>query len=250
MTFPVDIHIGSARINVHFVFETLGMIVGFRYFLYTRKRTEDVIETGDRVWILIGAAIGALLLSRIAGALENPVLWAQNKANPLFYFTNKTIVGGLVGGLIGVEVIKKIIGVKSSSGDLFTFPIIISLIIGRIGCFLSGLEDFVYGVPTALPWGIDFGDGIHRHPVALYEIAFLGVLFFVLTQLRKRFVLENGSLFKLFMFFYFLFRFCIEYIKPVFVFSFGLSTIQLFCLAGLIYYYRIIATPKYLLKTG
>ena len=54
-------------------------------------------------------------------------------------------MGGLFGGLLGVELAKKIIGEKQSSGDLFVFPIILGIFIGRIGCFLSGINEFTYG---------------------------------------------------------------------------------------------------------
>ena len=70
---------------------------------------------------------------------------------------NKTIVGGFVGGLIGVELVKKRIGITTSSGDLMVYPLILAMIIGRTGCFLGGLEDGTFGIATTLPWGIDFG---------------------------------------------------------------------------------------------
>lgn len=43
--------------------------------------------------------------------------------------------------------------------------------VGRLGCFFAGLPDYTYGVPTDLPWGVNFGDGVPRHPVQLYESA-------------------------------------------------------------------------------
>lgn len=56
-------------------------------------------------------------------------------------------------------------------------------------------------------------------------------------------------MFKIFMIGYLFFRFLLDFIKPHFIFSFGLSTIQVVCLAGLIYYYRYIIAPKKLLIT-
>ena len=79
----------------------------------------------------------------------------------------------MLGGLAGVELIKKTIKEKLASGDLFTYPIILALIIGRIGCFSMGVYEETYGSPTSLPWGMNFGDNILRHPVCLYEIIFL-----------------------------------------------------------------------------
>ena len=58
--------------------------------------------------------------------------------------------------------------------------------LGRIGCFLAGLADMTYGTPTTLPWGRDFGDGIGRHPVQLYESpAMLVFLGWFLAWLRR-----------------------------------------------------------------
>ncbi len=76
--------------------------------------------------------------------------------------------------MIGVEWVKRAIGARGSSGDAFALPLIVGIAIGRIGCFLAGLGDHTYGNPTALPWGVDFGDGVPRHPTAV--VAFLILL--------------------------------------------------------------------------
>jgi hypothetical protein len=88
----------------------------------------------------------------------------------------KTIVGALIFGLISVELIKRYIGVRQSTGDLYAIPLALGIAIGRIGCFLTGLSDNTYGTPTNLPWAINFGDNILRHPTQLYEIIFLLLL--------------------------------------------------------------------------
>jgi phosphatidylglycerol---prolipoprotein diacylglyceryl transferase len=135
-------------VSLHVLFETLGMAVGFRYFVWLRGKQPDRIHDVNRVWIIIGAAFGALVFSRLAGALENPVNLFHTKHLLLYLFANKTIVGGLLGGLLMVEVTKKIIHERSSSGDLFTYPLILAMMIGRIGCFTSGMEEETYGIPT------------------------------------------------------------------------------------------------------
>ena len=249
MHFPITIEIGSLKMLLHAILEPLGMFIGFRYFLFLRKGNGDQIESGQRLWILIGAIFGALIGSRLVGGLENPAELAK-APNPLIYFyTNKTVVGGFLGGLFGVELVKKLIGEKHSSGDLFTFPMILALIIGRMGCFSMGIYEETYGVETNFFTGMNLGDGLQRHPVTLYEIVFLMMLWIGIRNLEKRFTLVDGGRFKIFMIAYIFFRFVIDFIKPHYTFSFGLSTIQLVCLGGLIYYAAYIFKPKKLIVT-
>jgi phosphatidylglycerol---prolipoprotein diacylglyceryl transferase len=153
----------------------------------------------------------------------------------------------LLGGLIGVEVTKKILGVKSSSGDLMTFPIILALIIGRIGCFAEGLRETTFGTETKLFTGIDFGDGVMRHPLQLYEIAILMSLWLFLFSFGKKYVLKDGSRFKIFLSVYLLQRFLFEFLKPNSFLLFGFSSIQIACLAGMTYYYKVFLFPKTLI---
>jgi prolipoprotein diacylglyceryltransferase len=167
--------------------------------------------------------------------------------NPVFDFNvdlmmqllnSKTIMGGLFGGLLGVELAKKIIGEKQSSGDLFVFPIIAGIFIGRIGCFLSGTNEFTYGRETSFFLGMDLGDGLLRHPTALYEIIFLAILFVFLQKFKGKMSLKNGLLFQYFMISYFTFRFFVEFIKPNVFYVFGLSSIQILCLICILYYHQ------------
>ena len=233
----------------HFLMELAAFFMGFRYYLSLRKGYEDPISGSNRVWILIGAAFGAFLFSRILGSLENPVAFFNGEQHFLYYYANKTIVGGLLGGLLGVELIKKAIGERSSSGDLFVYPLLLAIIIGRIGCFSAGVYEETYGIASSLPWAMDLGDGIRRHPVALYEIFFLAILWVSLKMSEQYTERENGLKFRVFMVFYLLFRLSLDFIKPGFRFSFGLSVIQLACLVGLLYYGKTVISV-FSLKKG
>jgi phosphatidylglycerol:prolipoprotein diacylglycerol transferase len=244
--FPLNISLGSVVIPVHLICETLAYIVGYRYYSYLRKHQTDLISTENRLIIFIGAAFGAFIGSHVIGVLENPNLLSQ--FNLIYFMANKTIVGGMLGGLIGVELTKKQINVKVSSGDMMVYPLILAMIIGRIGCFLAGLEDGTYGIASNLPWAINFGDGVYRHPTNLYEILFWLMLWVGLQAVEGKNYFTNGSRFKVFMVSYLLFRLLIEFIKPAYFFSFGLSVIQLVCIAGIFYYYKVFIYPSKLIK--
>lgn len=247
MTFPWQLEIGSVQIPYHVILETAGIFIGFRYFLYLRSKKNDIIPTSNRLWILIGAIFGSVIGSRLIGGLENPLAMIHAE-NILFHFVeNKTIVGGLLGGLAGVEFIKKRIGEKQRSGDLFTYPLLMAMIIGRIGCFSMGVHEETYGTVTDLPFGFDLGDGEQRHPVTLYEIVFLICLWTAILLLEKNYSLAPGGQFKIFMISYLLFRFLLDFIKPHYTFPMALSTIQLTCILGLLYYSAYIIKPKKLL---
>lgn len=245
MHFPVNIPIGKSSIPIHFVCETLAYFLGYRYYAYLRRNTTDLISSEHRLLIFVGAAAGAFIGSHVIGVLENPLLLSH--LNITYFMSNKTITGGLLGGLIGVELTKKQIGVTVSSGDMMVYPLILAMIIGRTGCFLAGLEDGTYGIASHLPWAIDFGDGVRRHPTNLYEILFWFLLWIGLRPLESRWTLANGSRFKLFMASYMVFRLLIEFIKPDYFFSFGLSVIQLVCIGGILYYYQVFIHPKKLI---
>ncbi|MEZ4801519.1 MAG: prolipoprotein diacylglyceryl transferase [Gelidibacter sp.] len=239
MDIPFEPSLFGIRINTHLILEYVAFFVAFRYYMYLRKRSQDPINTMNRLSIILGAVIGALIGSRLFGFLENPMVQIT-KDNIIQLLNAKTIMGGLFGGLLGVEISKKIIGETQSSGDLFAFPIILGIFIGRIGCFLSGINEFTYGKTTSFFLGMDLGDGLIRHPLALYELFFLIFLFIFLKQLQKHRNLESGMLFKYFMILYFSFRFLIEFLKPNTFFVIGLSSIQILCLICLLYYYTTI----------
>ncbi len=235
MQFPISFTLFGEPVPWHVVIEPLAMLIGFRYYAWLRKRQGDAIENNSRTWIIIGAIFGALAGSRLIGGLENipQMLAAPNKW--LYFYQNKTVLGGFLGGLAGVEIIKKITGEKRNSGDLFVYPLLLALIIGRTGCFAMGIYEETYGLPTTFITGMHLGDQWLRHPVALYEIAFLLLLWIVLKRFQQTHILAGGLLFKLFIIAYCIFRFMLDYLKPHYSIA-GLSVIQITSLAGICYY--------------
>lgn len=181
--------------------------------------------------VIAAAAIGAVLGSRILAVLQQaPRLtptW-QSMVRP----GGKTIVGGLLGGWVAVEMVKQLRGIPSRTGDLFVVPLCIGIAVGRVGCLLPGLADDTYGTPTTLHWGVDFGDGIVRHPTQLYEVVVLGALGFLLNRYNRQSHPE-GATFRLFMAAYLAWRLAVDFIKPQPLVN-GLSLIQWSCVAGLV----------------
>lgn len=220
---------------IHFAFESLAYSTGFWYYLRERRRSGDVITTHSRWWVVAAAIAGAAIGSRVLFWLEDPRETLAHWRDLSFLMSGKTVVGGFTGGLIAVELVKWRIGVREATGDLFAVPLALGMAIGRIGCFLSGLDDHTYGVATTLPWGVDFGDGVRRHPTQVYEILFALALAGALFMFAKR-PHRQGDVFKLFLGSYMAFRVVVDMLKPGVSVALGLTAIQWTALAVVVYY--------------
>ncbi|HMB29441.1 MAG TPA: prolipoprotein diacylglyceryl transferase family protein [Blastocatellia bacterium] len=231
MTFRLHFHYAA---EAHFIFETLSYFIGFRIYLRSRKRRGDVVIDEHRWGLIAAALVGAAVGSKVLNWFVAPQILFHNWSDPYFLMSGKTVVGGLIGGLFAVEWTKRALGVRRRTGDLFAIPLCAGIAIGRVGCFLAGLQDDTYGVATGLPWGVDFGDGVARHPTQVYEVVWLCLVALWLWRLSRRSYRE-GDLFKTFMVAYFVFRFAVEFIKPGAPIA-GLTAIQWSCAAMLVYY--------------
>jgi len=216
-----------------------------------RRRFGDPIPTPLRWAVIAPAVAGAALGARLGFWLEDPLLTWRNVHNPAYLLSGKTIVGALAGGLLAVELVKRYVGLRESTGDLYAVPLATGIATGRLGCFFTGLSDNTCGTPSKLPWAVDFGDGIPRHPTQLYEILFLlfliPPLFYVLKRISPGCAVEDsiqnprflpGDAFRLFMVSYVTFRLLCDFIKPYPRLFLGLGGIQWGCVLLLFYYFR------------
>jgi len=219
----------------HFVFDVLAYSGGFRLFLWQRRRLGDSIDTPARWSVIAAAVFGAAIGSKVLFWLEDPGETLAHWNDPVFLLGGKTIVGGLIGGLVGVELEKRWAGITRRTGDLFAMPLAAGIAVGRIGCFLSGLPDRTYGTPSSVPWAVDFGDGIPRHPTQIYESIVMAAAAVLLGRLTCR-PHREGDVFKLFMTIYFALRLLVDVIKPEVRVLFGLSSLQWAAVAVLVYY--------------
>jgi phosphatidylglycerol---prolipoprotein diacylglyceryl transferase len=159
--------------------------------------------SGYAAALVIGAALGGY-------GLGTANLWLSG-----IDAIGRSILGALAGAILAIELFKRFRGIAGSTGLVFVAGFAVSVMIGRWGCFFSGLDDHTYGSPTSLPWGHDFGDGIARHPVQLYESASMAaflVVALVLMARRQPFFMANG--FYLMVAVYAGQRFVWEFLKP------------------------------------
>ncbi len=184
--------------------------------------------------LVFGAGLGAYLF----GSLN---LWLSGESG-----VARSVEGALAGGIVAIELYKLSAGITLRTGARFALPLAVGVAVGRLGCYFAGLDDFTYGTPTTLPWGHDFGDGILRHPVQLYEsaaMAAFAILYVLAVLNRKAFMITNG--FYLVLAYYGLQRFLWEFLKPYGALIGPLSLFHLLSLSILLYATVMLATaPK------
>ncbi len=138
----------------------------------------------------------------------------------------KTVVAGLAGAYLAVEVTKKIFHIRVKTGDTFALPLALALAVGRWGCFFNGC---CYGTATELPWGVSFrqknGSLLRCHPTQIYESLFHFAMAGVLLELTQQGVLKRQRL-KLYLICYGVYRFLTEFIRPEEKWLLGLTAYQ------------------------
>ena len=147
------------------------------------RRLASAADGGYFAALAVGAVVGAWAAGSLNTSLDvRPAL-------------SHSIVGALVGGIAAIEIYKSLRGIRGSTGSSFVGPFALGAVIGRFGCLFAGLPDRTYGTPTNLPWAVDLGDGIGRHPVQVYEslsMALFLVLHLLALRRRASWAMERG----------------------------------------------------------
>ncbi|WP_216822169.1 prolipoprotein diacylglyceryl transferase family protein [Novosphingobium sp. TH158] len=174
-----------------------------RRFPEMSRRLEGQTRTSYFIALAVGAVIGA---------------WAFGTANTSgsgHFAPSHSVAGALAGGIAAVELWKWRAGITRSTGAAFVLPLAVGIAVGRLGCFFAGTVDFTFGTPTGLPWAVDLGDGVGRHPVQLYESAAMGL--FALAYARALIARQGWTrehAFHAFAIVYAAQRFAWEFVKP------------------------------------
>jgi phosphatidylglycerol---prolipoprotein diacylglyceryl transferase len=221
-------HLWGMPIYAYETLVTTALLAGLALLWWDTRRhrgQDHIVEIA--VAALLGGAVGAKLLEWAF----NPDL-IRRAGWVAALLAGRTIIGGLLGGTLGVWFVKRRLGITGRRGNLLAAPVALGLAIGRVGCFLHGC---CFGTPTDLPWGVDFGDGITRHPTQLYEMLFALAAFVVLRAVRES-VTAPGRLWSGLMVAYLGFRFVEELVRAGPRGPLGLTLYQLAALAGLGYF--------------
>ena len=194
---------------IHSLFDLLALLVALAVYKLLPVAVGGVSAEPWKVhplYIAAGAG-GATVGAYLFGSAN---LWLSGIGG-----VARSIEGAIAGAIVGIELLKWRTGIRGSTGLRLVAPLTAAIAVGRLGCFFAGLDDMTYGTPTSLPWGVDFGDGVRRHPVQLYEAAVMAAFLFAFVLLLRH---EGRTMrragFYLFVAFYALQRFGWEFLKP------------------------------------
>jgi uncharacterized radical SAM superfamily Fe-S cluster-containing enzyme len=214
-----------------------GYLTAGLLFIALRKRWR--IAAGGRLTLrqmaglAAGIGVGSIAGAGVVGWLESiRPLWQVVTDGPLPP-ASQIALGAMLGGWMGLEIAKRLQQTTRPSGDVFVFPMLLAMAAGRVAAMLNPASGLRAGLPTDLPWGIDFGDGIARHPTQMYEVSWVILLAGIFVW-RLRSHRQRGCMFSQFVFAYLAFAFLIELVRPRYVMAgVPLSLLQCAALAGM-----------------
>ncbi|PWU14753.1 MAG: diacylglyceryl transferase [Verrucomicrobia bacterium] len=181
-----------------------GIAVSFWFWLRLARRDRRLLIIYAAA--LAGAFAGAKVVYFFAEGythLGASDMWLQ-------LATGKSILGGLLGGFLAVELAKRWIGYSGITGDWFAVIAPIGIIMGRIGCWMHGC---CRGIECAPAWFTTTdAAGVTRWPAVPIEIIF-NLLFLATVVLLRRGRLLPGQHFHLYLIAYGAFRFFHEYLR-------------------------------------
>jgi len=181
-----------------------GIVVSICLWAKLARRDDRLLMV--YVAALIGAFVGAKVFYLLVDGwrvIGRPDVWMQ-------LATGKTVLGALLGGYVGVEIAKRLVGYRGITGDWFALIAPVGIILGRIGCLLHGCCQGKVCEPTWFT--VTDSAGVTRWPSVPMEILFNVLAVAVFFFLRQRRVLA-GQHFHLYLIAYGAFRFFHEFLR-------------------------------------
>ena len=246
---PVAFQILSLEIRWYSLAYIFGIVLGWLLCKKVFIKNSSINEKFDDyiTYLIIGIIVGGRLGYIIFYNFD------YYTSNVLDVF--KIWEGGMSfhGGLLGI-ITASILFANKHKQSSFVYMDLVSLV-APIGIFFGRVANFInselYGIPTEVPWAVKFiqVDNLSRHPSQLYEAILEGIILFaLLLYFRKKNYLEKpGLISSLFLIFYSIFRFTIEFFRVpdqqlgylIFDLSMGQIISLLFILLGItLFYYK------------
>ena len=192
------------------VFNLAALLVGgFVYWWFAERGQSTYLRLAAACGLIAGALAARLAEFAAEGAPPGLLLHPE--------LGGRTILGGVIGGWVGVELAKRWLGIRKPTGDAFGLALAAGEVFGRIGCYFNGC---CFGKPSAVPWAI-YQHGAWRHPTQLYSSIAAALIFGVLLWARTR--VATGQVFALYLMLFSGFRLVIEPLRADFGVGAGAS---------------------------
>ena len=212
---PIAFQIMSFEVRWYSLAYILGIVVGWILCKKIFIKNSDISEKFDDyityliIGVILGGRIGYIIFYNFSYYLDN------------FFDIFKIWQGGMSfhGGLLGV-IASSYIFAKKNNQNPFLYLDQVSLV-APIGIFFGRLANFInselYGKATDVPWSVIFikVDNLSRHPSQLYEAILEGIILFLILNyfMNKDYLKKPGLISGLFLIYYSLFRFFIEFLR-------------------------------------
>lgn len=213
--YPELLKIGDFTISSFGVMIALCFLAGYWLISLETKRkklNESVVSN-----MFLAAMIGGIVGAKVLYLFEN-VPFGDLVRNPITHLLSRgglTFYGGFIGAIILIWIVANRNKISMwTVGDLAAPALALAYSIGRIGCLLVGDD---YGVPTTLPWGMAFPQGLPPttetvHPTQIYEIVIMFIAFLYIWKIRTK-IRPVGWLFSIYLIIAGFERFFVEFVR-------------------------------------
>ena len=248
------VELGPVTIHTYGLMLAIGLGVGIGLLCLELRRKG--LDPAHGLWIALIAIPSGVVGARLLFLIEE---WGRFVVDPVSVFLSGglSFYGGLVVAALAIYPYLRRHGISLLTfGDAAAPGALLGRGIGRIGCHLSGDGD--YGLPTALPWGTNYSNGVYppskaltrlpelarefpsgvapdnlpMHPTGVYEFLLCAFVFALLWRYRAR-LRPNGRVLVLSLIAMGGVRFGLEFLALASPLAFGLTEAQLISL-GLI----------------
>ena len=212
---PVAFQIMSFEIRWYSLAYILGIVIGWTLCKKIFIKNSDISEKFDDyityliIGIILGGRIGYVIFYNFSYYLDN------------IFDIFKIWQGGMSfhGGLLGIIASSYIFAKKNNQNPFFYLDQV--SLVAPIGIFFGRLANFInselYGTATDMPWSVIFVevDNLSRHPSQLYEAILEGIILFLILIyfMNKGYLKKPGLISGMFLIFYSLFRFFVEFFR-------------------------------------
>lgn len=212
---PVALAVGPIKVHWYGLMYLTGFVGAWFYgvhrtklegFYWTAKQVEDVIFYGA-LGVILGGRIGYTLFYSFPVFIDNPIsILFIHQGGMSFH-------GGMLGVCVGIYLFGRKNGLNFFQVADFIIPWVpVGLGAGRIGNFIN---HELWGRPmeTVMPWALDYGDQIARHPSSLYQALTEGLLLFLILWWYSSKPRPHAAISAVFMISYGCFRFITEFFR-------------------------------------